>query len=103
MYCRWYILQLEFLENSPGWELQLSSIGTVFMDVYTCTHYFADISFQNLKERAGNDRYTERGMQTINFSAKAKQIQTEPIKKTVNKNNRLLHIEVFVLMLLCVL
>ena len=42
------------------------------------------ILFQILKERAGNDRYTERGMQTINFSAKAKQIQTEPIKKTVN-------------------
>lgn len=55
---------------------------------WICTHTMLSvccISLQLLKERVGNDRYTDRGMQTINFSAKFKQIQTEPIKKTVNK------------------
>jgi hypothetical protein len=58
---------------------------TSCMDAHTHTHSPLPPSFsQILKERAGNDRYTERGMQTINYSAKAKQIQTEPIKKIVN-------------------
>ena len=39
---------------------------------------------QMVKGRVGNDRYSERGMQTINFSSKFKQIQTEPINKTVS-------------------
>ena len=41
-------------------------------------------NFQMVKGRVGNDRYSERGMQTINFSSKFKQIQTEPVNKTVS-------------------
>lgn len=41
-------------------------------------------NFQMVKGRVGNDRYSERGMQTINFSSKFKQIQTEPINKEVS-------------------
>ena len=38
---------------------------------------------QLCKSRPGNDRYTERGMQTFNEAPKSKHVQTEQVVKRV--------------------
>ena len=44
-------------------------------------------SFQLLKVRQGNDRYSERGMQTIDNARKTKHIQTDQILTTVSQTH----------------
>ena len=39
---------------------------------------------QLLKNRQGNDRYSERGMQTIDNARKTKHVQTDPVQTTVS-------------------
>ena len=39
---------------------------------------------QLLKNRQGNDRYSERGMQTIDNGRKTKHVQTDPVQTTVS-------------------
>ena len=47
---------------------------------YTCV----SLCTQLCKSRPGNDRYSDRGMQTINDAPKPKLIQTEQVIKTVS-------------------
>lgn len=57
----------------------------VYVYVHVITSVWPYVSnFQIVKGHVGNDRYSERGMQTINFSTKFKQIQTESINKAVS-------------------
>ena len=53
-----------------------------------------------LKNRPGNDRYSERGMQTIDNARKTKHIQTDPIYTTVSKPHPL-HVTPHSVIVLC--
>ena len=53
---------------------------SVGMQYYTCV----SLCTQLCKSRPGNDRYSDRGMQTINDAPKPKLIQTEQVIKMVS-------------------